>query len=93
MCGRYSNTRTNPHDIATRFEVKISDSTAERALGRTNIAPTQSVLAVVNRENGGHEAILARFGLAPAWAKLRGGPSLINTRADKLASSGAGNRS
>ena len=47
------------------------------------------MLAVVNGENGEREAILARFGLAPAWAKLRGGPSLINTRDDKLASSGA----
>ena len=89
MCGRYSNSRTNPQAIAARFEIKISDATAERALGRTNIAPTQSVLAVVNGENGARQAILARFGLAPAWAKLRGGPSLINTRDDKLASSGA----
>ena len=87
MCGRYSNARTNPQNIAARFEIKISDATAERALGRTNIAPTQSVLAVVNGENGARQAILARFGLAPAWAKLRGGPSLINTRDDKLASS------
>ena len=47
------------------------------------------MLAVVNGENGEREAILARFGLAPAWAKLRGGPSLINTGDDKLASSGA----
>jgi putative SOS response-associated peptidase YedK len=47
------------------------------------------VLAVVNADNGERQAILARFGLAPAWAKLRGGPSLINTRDDKLASSGA----
>jgi putative SOS response-associated peptidase YedK len=72
MCGRYSNARTNPHDIVARFEVTISDVTAERALGRTNIAPTQAVLAIVNGEDGEREAILARFGLAPAWAKLRG---------------------
>lgn len=67
----------------------ISDATAERALGRTDIVPTQLVLAVANGENAGREAIRARLGLAPAWAKLRGGPTLINTRADKLASSGA----
>jgi putative SOS response-associated peptidase YedK len=47
------------------------------------------VLAVVDGENGKREAILARIGLAPAWAKLRVGPSLINTRADELAASGA----
>jgi hypothetical protein len=38
------------------------------------------VLAVVRGEDGSREAVLARFGLAPAWAKLRGGPSLINAR-------------
>jgi putative SOS response-associated peptidase YedK len=91
MCGRYSNASTNPQAIAARFKITISDATAERALGRTNIAPTQPVLAVVNKDDGQRQAILARFGLAPAWAKLRGGPSLINTRDDKLASSGAWN--
>jgi putative SOS response-associated peptidase YedK len=89
MCGRYTNTRTDPQEIAARFEITISDATAEQALGRMNIAPTQSVLAVVNGEDGNREATLARFGLTPAWGKLRGGPSLINTRDDKLASSGA----
>jgi putative SOS response-associated peptidase YedK len=89
MCGRYSNARTDPQNIAARFEITIPDVTAERALHRTNIAPTESVLTVVKGENGERQAILARFGLAPAWAKLRGGPSLINARDDKLASSGA----
>jgi len=88
MCGRYSTTQS-PEAIAARFQIKISDETAERAVGRTNIAPTQPVLAIVHGENGARRAILARFGLAPAWAKLRGGPSLINARDDKLASSGA----
>ena len=50
------------------------------------------MLAVVNGEDGSREPVLARFGLAPAWAKLRGGPSLINARDDKLASSGAWKR-
>ena len=79
----------SPEAIAARFQITVSDATAERAVGRTNIAPTQPVLAVVNGEDGMRQAILARFGLAPAWAKLRGGPSLINTRDDTLASSGA----
>jgi putative SOS response-associated peptidase YedK len=50
------------------------------------------VLAVVNGEDGSREAVLARFGLAPSWAKLRGGPPLINARDDKLATSGAWKR-
>jgi putative SOS response-associated peptidase YedK len=92
MCGRYTNTARDPQVIAARFEITISPAVAERALGRANIAPTQSVLAVVNGEDGSREAVLARFGLAPSWAKLRGGPSLINARDDKLATSGAWKR-
>ena len=65
MCGRYSNARTNPQNIAARFEIKISDTTAERALGRANIAPTQSVLAVVNGEDGARQAILRGSGWRP----------------------------
>jgi putative SOS response-associated peptidase YedK len=89
MCGRYTTTARDPQVIMQRFEIKIEPWVPERALGRANIAPTQSVLAVVNGEDGSREAVQARFGLAPAWAKLRGGPSLINARDDKLASSGA----
>jgi putative SOS response-associated peptidase YedK len=85
MCGRYTNTARDPQVIAARFEITISPAVAERALGRANIAPTQSVLAVVSGEDGSREAVLARFGLAPSWARLRGGPSLINARGDKLA--------
>jgi putative SOS response-associated peptidase YedK len=92
MCGRYTNAARDPQVIAARFEITISPAVAERAVGRANIAPTQSVLAVVNGEDGGREAVLARFGLAPSWAKLRGGPSLINARDDKLATSGAWKR-
>jgi putative SOS response-associated peptidase YedK len=56
MCGRYSNTRTNPQAIAARFKITISDAAAERALGRTNIAPTQPVLALINEDNGERQA-------------------------------------
>jgi putative SOS response-associated peptidase YedK len=65
MCDRYTNTRISPEDIAARFEITIYDPTAERALGRTSIAPTQPALAVVGGEDGERRAILARFGLAP----------------------------
>jgi putative SOS response-associated peptidase YedK len=87
MCGRYTNTARDPRVIAQRSEITISESVSDRALGRANIAPTQPVLAVVR--DGDRRAVLPSFGLAPAWAKLRGGPSLLNTRDDKLASSGA----
>ena len=83
------NTARDPRVIAQRFEITISESVPEGALGRASTAPTQPVLAVVRDRDGDRRAVLARFGLAPAWAKLRGGPSLINTRDDKLGSSGA----
>jgi putative SOS response-associated peptidase YedK len=48
MCGRYTTTARDPQVIMQRFEIKIEPWVPERALGRANIAPTQSVLAVVN---------------------------------------------
>ena len=70
--------RPRPAGHRAAFEITISNALAERALGRANIAPTQSALAGVRGEDCGRDAVLARFGLAPAWAKLRGGPSLID---------------
>jgi putative SOS response-associated peptidase YedK len=46
------------------------------------------MLAVVRDRGGDRRAVLAGFGVAPVWAKLRGGPSL-NTRDDNVGSSGA----
>jgi putative SOS response-associated peptidase YedK len=69
MCGRDTNTARDPRVIAQRFEIKISESVSGRTLGRANIAPTQSVHAVVRDRDGDRRAVLARFGLAPAWPR------------------------
>ena len=51
---------------------------------RYNIAPTQPVLAVVNRD--GRRAEHLRWGLVPSWAKgLSVGSRMINVRAETLA--------
>ena len=41
-----------------------------------------------DRDEQRHPAML-RWGLAPRWATLKGGPSLINARDDKIARSNA----
>ena len=52
MCGRYTNTARDPQVIAQRFEITISPAVAERALGRANIAPTQSCWRSCDGEDG-----------------------------------------
>jgi len=53
---------------------------------RYNIAPTQDVLVVRERERGEREAAMLRWGLVPSWAKeLQAGAPLINARAETVA--------
>jgi putative SOS response-associated peptidase YedK len=54
---------------------------------RFNIAPTQQILAVRQEEGARPRAAFFRWGLVPSWAKdLKIGASLINARADTVAS-------
>jgi putative SOS response-associated peptidase YedK len=54
---------------------------------RFNIAPTQQVLAVRQEENAKPRAAFLRWGLIPSWATDKKiGASLINARADTVAS-------
>jgi putative SOS response-associated peptidase YedK len=90
MCGRYANNSPSARaqrQVARELGVP-AETVAPRQLTRTNIAPTTEVLVAVNGERG-REARKMRWGLAPAWGKLRGGPTLINARSDKLLSSNA----
>ncbi len=87
MCGRFTATTVNPALIADRFGVPEAAIPAE-TLGRFNVCPTESVLAVCG---GGETAIAVarglRWGLVPPWArKLRAGPEPINARAETLLS-------
>ena len=65
MCGRYTLTLRHP-ELEARFDFKTSDFDW---LPRYNIAPTQSVPAVLNHED--RTAALLRWGLIPFWAKDR----------------------
>lgn len=63
MCGRFSLT-SNLDDLQERFDFEGRDLVYRP---RYNVAPTQTVLAVVN--DGGNRAEFMRWGLIPFWAK------------------------
>lgn len=82
MCGRF--TLTVPVDVLLdRFDVEFFLQ-QEEYLPSYNVAPSQSVLAVIN--NGKHNRMgYLRWGLIPPWAKeLSIGNKMINARAETL---------
>lgn len=82
MCGRF--TLTAPVDVLLdRFDVEFFLE-QEEYLPSYNVAPSQSVLAVIN--NGQHNRMgFLRWGLIPPWAKdLTIGNKMINARAETL---------
>jgi len=95
MCGRYTLTSSDERRLGSRFQISL-DETGESGLGRYNVAPTQEVLTV-QRDRGagspsadGRQAVLARWGLVPFWAKdLKVGYRMINARAEGLLKSRA----
>ena len=79
MCGRYTSSQPRAA-IAERFEVAVPEGYSERY----NLAPTQRALIVRERESE-REAVLARWGLLPHWAKdERIAFKMINARAETL---------
>ena len=80
MCGRFGLT-TDGEQLQLRFGFGWSQ-TGMTWRPRYNIAPTQDVLAVVQRGDERHGGLL-RWGLIPSWAK---GPSVgsrnVNARAE-----------
>jgi len=79
MCGRYT-VRADPATLAGRF----GSAPAAELTERVNVCPTEQVAAVTAE---GPASL--RWGLAPAWYRLRGKRPLMNARDDKLRSSGA----
>jgi putative SOS response-associated peptidase YedK len=79
MCGRFTQ-RADAKRIAKEF--KVVEVPAVEA--RYNIAPTQEVLAVREREDG-REATFFKWGLVPSWAKDASvGARLINARSETV---------
>lgn len=82
MCGRF--TVTAPVDVLLdRFDVEFFLK-EEEYNPSYNVAPSQSVLAVIN--NGRHNRMgFLRWGLIPPWAKdMSIGSKMINARAETL---------
>jgi putative SOS response-associated peptidase YedK len=87
MCGRYSN--NIKLDMLMR-EFGAEPGTAYDWLGRFSIAPTVRapiIRAWTSQETLTRSVDLARWGLAPAWAK-EGTPRPINARIETVTSSG-----
>ena len=81
MCGRYTLI-SNISELQGRFGF-VMDGPAPAP--RYNIAPTQSVLAVVN--DGQRRGEMMRWGLVPSWAKdIKIGARMINAVSETAAS-------
>ena len=79
ICGRYTNV-ADPAALEQRFGVTIPFSEGTR---RYNIAPTQTVVAIVLGDDGLPEARAMRWGLIPPWAKdARIAYKMINARSE-----------
>ena len=81
MCGRFT-LHTDLSQIQKAFQL---DHVALESEPSYNVAPTQSVLAVV-RQDGENVLTRMRWGLVPVWAKdMSIGSKMINARAETLA--------
>lgn len=79
MCGRFTLHHSTPQ-IAERFGVQDVLFQVEE---RYNIAPTQPVAAILQRESRSLEGL--KWGLVPSWAKDPGiGARMINARMETL---------
>lgn len=78
VCGRYTLT-AGAGEVDDRFGARLPGP----ALGRYNIAPTETIAIVTADRPGERRAHAVRWGIEPPWG--RGGP-LINARAETAAS-------
>ena len=82
MCGRYTLS-ISLAELQLRFAFPAADLEHPE---RYNIAPTQSVLTVVNQGRKHNLAEYMRWGLVPSWAKdISIGSRMINARAESIA--------
>ena len=85
MCGRFSLSK--PSAAAERFG--FVDWHEIRIEPRFNIAPTQEILTIIQRQHGSPVAQIATWGFKPYWMRLDRGrrPPPINARAETVAAS------
>ena len=81
MCGRFTLTTTAQPKLRRRFDLDEAIELEEAP--RFNIAPTDPVLAIREREDGGRDAGTLRWGLM-SGREAGAHKSLINARAETL---------
>ncbi|SDM37756.1 SOS response-associated peptidase [Bacillus sp. OK048] len=82
MCGRFTLTAT-VDQLIDRFDIEFFLQ-EEEYFPNYNVAPSQSVLAIINNGHQNRMGFL-RWGLIPPWAKdMSIGYKLINARAETL---------
>jgi putative SOS response-associated peptidase YedK len=81
MCGRFTLTTTAQPKLRRRFD--LDESVGLDEAPRFNIAPTDPVLAIREREDGGRDAGRLRWGLM-SGREAGAHKSLINARAETL---------
>ncbi|ACZ32477.1 protein of unknown function DUF159 (plasmid) [Xylanimonas cellulosilytica DSM 15894] len=85
MCGRYASARRD-QEIADRF--RVAELVGEDLGPSWNVAPTQDVRVVLEREESGQMARQLRtvhWGLVPSWAKdPKIGSRMINARVETI---------
>jgi len=93
MCGRYASSR-DPADLVVEFEIDAGNvrESVQELPDNYNVAPTDPVIAVVERKDREHPDQVVRklttvkWGLVPSWAKDTSiGSRLINARMETVA--------
>ncbi|MDQ3583959.1 MAG: SOS response-associated peptidase [Pseudomonadota bacterium] len=80
MCGRYA-LYADPETLVARFDLWRTPDLRPRY----NIAPSQEIPAIRRSREGRRELTLLRWGLVPHWATETSGHSMINARAETVA--------
>lgn len=89
MCGRYAAT-ADPDELVEEYDISlVTDDGAAACAPRYNLAPTDTVPAVVERLDEGEgvrKLVGLRWGLVPSWAKdASGAARMINARVETVA--------
>ncbi|MFK4089940.1 SOS response-associated peptidase [Kribbella sp. NPDC020789] len=93
MCGRYASSR-DPSELVEEFEIEAGNvrESVQEVGQNYNVAPTNEVIAVVERKNRElpdetvRKLTTVKWGLVPSWAKDTSiGSRLINARMETVA--------
>ncbi|HRL81692.1 MAG TPA: SOS response-associated peptidase [Propioniciclava sp.] len=88
MCGRFAASQSTEEIV----EAFLIDEVVEPAVANFNVAPTDPIPAVIEREDKASGTVLRklvapRWGLVPSWAKdASSGARMINARVETVAS-------